>query len=80
MRKCLQVFLVLLVSLMISGCQQEQMKLKNKELTVEYGEIVSSDLKTYLENSDEYMKNSTMTGIPENEEGKPCRWGVYIKD
>lgn len=70
MRKCLQVFLVLLVSLMISGCQQEQMKLKNKELTVEYGEIVSSDLKTYLENSDEYMKNSTMTGIPENEEGK----------
>jgi len=70
MRKCLQVFLVLLVSLMVSGCQQEQMKLKNKELTVEYGEIISSDLKTYLENSDEYMKNSTMTGIPENEEGK----------
>ena len=70
MRKSLQVFLVLLVSLMVSGCQQEQMKLKNKELTVEYGEIISSDVQNYLDNSDDYLKETVMKGIPQNEKGK----------
>ena len=51
--------LLLASALMVSfltGCSSEKMKLKTDTLTIEYGKTVSSDVKDYLDNTDEFLK------------------------
>ena len=62
--------LLLASALMVSfltGCSSEKMKLKTDTLTIEYGKTVSSDVKDYLDNTDEFLKEVKIEGIPENE-------------
>ena len=65
--------LLLASALMVSfltGCSSEKMKLKTDTLTIEYGKTVSSDVKDYLDNTDEFLKEVKIEGIPENESEK----------
>lgn len=70
MKKYFQIGLAMMTALMVSGCQQEKMKLKNQEYTIEYGDTISNDVSTYLNNTKEYMKEVQISGIPANEDGK----------
>ncbi len=59
-----------MMTFVMTGCQKEEMTLKAEEFNVEYGENIPTDVKNYLGNSDEFMKNTEISGIPENEKGK----------
>lgn len=52
------------------GCTKEEMKLKQNSYTIEYGSTIQTDIKTYLDNTDDYIKETKLSGIPENEEEK----------
>lgn len=59
-----------LVVSFLSGCSFEKMKLKKENVTIEYGDKVSSDVKDYLDNTDEFLKDVKIEGIPNNESEK----------
>ena len=52
------------------GCAKEEMKLKQNEYTIEYGSTIQTDIKTYLDNTEDYIKETKLSGIPENESEK----------
>lgn len=54
----------------LTGCSSEKMKLKTNTVTIEYGNNVSSDAKDYLDNTDKFLKEVKIEGIPENESEK----------
>lgn len=54
----------------LTGCSSEKMKLKTDTVTIEYGNNVSSDAKDYLDNTDKFLKEVKIEGIPENESEK----------
>ena len=70
MKKYLQLFVATMTLSMLCGCNQEQMNVKKEELTFEYGEVIPTDVQNYLDNSDDYLKETVMKGIPQNEKGK----------
>ena len=70
MRKIIYMCCIVIGSIITTGCTKEEMKLKAEEYQVEYGKSISSDVKTYLDNTDDYMKETKLTGIPENEAEK----------
>lgn len=69
-KKYLQIGIVLMIALTISGCHQEQMKLKKQNYSIEYGQSISSEVSTYLDNSQEFMEDVKISGIPSNEKQK----------
>ena len=70
MRKIIYMCCIVIGSIITTGCTKEEMKLKQNEYTIEYGSTIQNDVKTYLDNTDDYMKETKLTGIPENEEKK----------
>lgn len=70
MKKIIQIGTAIMMTFVMTGCQKEEMALKGEEFNVEYGENIPTDVKNYLDNSDEFMKNTEISGIPENEKGK----------
>lgn len=52
------------------GCTKEEMKLKQNEYNIEYGSTIQNDVKTYLDNTDDFIKETKLSGIPENEAEK----------
>ncbi len=52
------------------GCAKEEMKLKQDSYTIEYGETIQTDIKTYLDNTDDFIKETKLSGVPENETEK----------
>lgn len=60
----------LMIPALLTGCTQEKMKVKNNTVSIEYGNPISTDIKTYLDNTEEYIKDTKLTGIPENEKDK----------
>lgn len=52
------------------GCTKEEMKLKQDSYTIEYGETIQTDIKTYLDNTDDFIKETKLSGVPENESEK----------
>lgn len=55
---------------MLVGCAKEEMKLKQDSYTIEYGSTIQTDIKTYLDNTEDYIKETKLSGIPENESEK----------
>lgn len=70
MKKILYMCCFVIGSMVITGCTKEEMKLKQSEYTIEYGENIDNDVKTYLDNSDDYLKETKISGIPKNEKEK----------
>lgn len=73
MKKFLQVTLAVMAGVMMTGCQKEEMVLKNEYkngLKIEYGTSIPSSPQTYLDNSEEYIQNTKLGGIPKNEDEK----------
>ena len=67
------------VTYLLIGCNNEQMEVKSNTITIEYGEQISSDVCTYLNNTEDYCKDVEITGIPDNEEDKDYpKVGSYI--
>lgn len=52
------------------GCAKEEMKLKQDSYTIEYGSTIQTDIKTYLDNTDDFIKETKLSGIPDNEKEK----------
>ena len=70
MRKIIYVICIIIGSMVITGCTKEEMKLKQDSYTIEYGSTIQNDVKTYLDNTDDFIKKTNLSGIPENETEK----------
>ena len=70
MKKGIQLIIAGLLALPLAGCSKQKMKLANKEITVEYGETISTEAKDYLNNDDEFLKEVKIENIPTNEQDK----------
>ena len=70
MKKGIQLIIAGLLVLPLAGCSKEKMELANKEVTVEYGQTISADVKDYLKNDSDFLKDVKIEGIPDNEEQK----------
>ena len=55
---------------MLVGCTKEEMKLKQDSYIIEYGKNINDDVKTYLDNTDDFIKETKLSGIPDNEKEK----------
>ena len=77
MKKYLQLTLAVLVTATMTGCQKETMKLKRDAYQVEYGRQISDNVSTYLDNSQEYMKNVSLKGIPDSKNKEYPEVGEY---
>lgn len=63
-------FISLCLLMGITGCSKETMNIKNESLILEYGETISTDIHSYIDNSDEYISEATLSNIPDNEKDK----------
>lgn len=70
MKKILYICCFVIGSMIITGCTNEEMKLKQDSYTIEYGKNIDNDVKTYLDNSDDFIKETKLSGIPDNEKEK----------
>lgn len=61
--------IITLMTLLV-GCTKEEMKLKQDSYTIEYGSTIQNDVKTYLDNTDDFIKETKLSGIPDNEKEK----------
>ena len=77
MKKYLQLTLAVLVTATMTGCQKETMKLKKDTYQVEYGQQISDNVSTYLDNSQEYMKDVSLKGIPDSKNKEYPEVGEY---
>lgn len=58
------------LAFLLIGCSNEQMEVKSNTMTIEYGDKISKEINTYLNNSEEYCKDVEIIGVPENEGDK----------
>lgn len=70
MKKILYMCCFIIGSMIITGCTKEEMKLKQDSYTIEYGKNINDDVKTYLDNTDDFIKETKLSGIPDNEKEK----------
>lgn len=70
MKKILYMCCFIIGSMIITGCTKEEMKLKQDSYTIEYGKNINDDVKTYLDNTEDYIKETKLSGVPENESEK----------
>lgn len=70
MKKILYMCCSVIGLVIITGCTKEEMKLKQDSYTIEYGSTIQTDIKTYLDNTDDFIKETKLSGIPDNEKEK----------
>ena len=66
----LALFLSVPVLTSCSSQEQDKLKLKSNELTIEYGSLIDTNVATYLDNDESMTKEVKVDGIPDNEMNK----------